>query len=65
MGKISEYRSTFLTKISVSYYDGKPELGMDLRTYQKNGKTKAKVHLNEYDLRELRKELDVCIGGLK
>lgn len=65
MGKISEYRATFLTNISISYYDGKPQLGMDLRTYQKNGKTKVKIHLNEYDIRELKKELDICINGLE
>lgn len=49
----------------VSYFDGKPESGMCLEIYDKNGKVRSRINLTEQMMIDLKQDIDICLGNIR
>ena len=49
----------------VSYLHGRPDIGMTLEIYDKSGNVRSRLKLNEKMMRDLKQDIDICLGLIK
>lgn len=49
----------------VSYQHERPDIGMTLEIYDKSGNVRSRLKLDEKMMRDLKQDIDICLGLIK
>lgn len=60
-----EWRREHGMIFGVSYLHGRPDVGMTFEIYDKSGNVRSRLKLDEKMMRDLKQDIDICLGLIK